>query len=246
MDIQEFIGRSIGVTAVAPFTLLGSLIRGNRLFHPDGMIYAAHVKAIAQDGILGQLAQRLAGTALVRLSGAFWSWPRGQHAPDILGAAVRFRAQDDVTPKMLPGDQDLTFVTAPSLPELLVAPFRTNVEDFLGDRYYAILPYTLKGIGKVYLRLVPAQASPIGTNRRQRLELAVDQGNAVLRLELRPDGTEQWVPIVAVDLRERLHIDDELRFDPGSSAMGLRPRGTLQWMRAPAYAASEIGRRLRR
>jgi hypothetical protein len=246
MAIQEFIGRVIGAT-VAPFTFLGSLIRGHRLFHPDGVVYRAEVEPIASGGPLGRLAQRLAGTALVRLSGALWEWPQGKRAPDVLGVVVRFRSVEEVTPKSLPGDQDLMFVTAASLPGLVVAPFRTNVNDFLGNRYSTILPFTLAGIGKLYLRLVPTQRSPAGADRRERLALAVAQGTAVLQLEIQEEGGEQWLPIAAIELRARLDIeDDELTFDPGSSAMGLVPRGVLQGLRPPVYAASHVGWRLRR
>ena len=242
MGIQRFMGRVIGA-AVAPITFLGSFLRRDRLFHPDGVIYRAEVKPIAQDGPLERLAQRLAGTALVRLSGALWEWPQGKHARDVLGAVVRFRSLDQVTPQSLPGDQDLLLATAASLPGLVVAPFRTNVEDFMDNRYYAILPYTLEGVGTVDLRLVPMQRSPAGDDRRERLALAVAQGTAVLQLELQvKGGGEQWLPIATIDLREPLAIEDaELTFDPGSSAMGLVPRGVLQWVRPAAYAASHVG-----
>lgn len=247
MGIEKLIGRMIGAT-VAPFTFLGSLIRGNRLFHPDGVLYRAEVEPLARDGQLRLLAQRLAGTALVRLSGALRGWPQGKHAPDLLGVVVRFRSVDDVTPKSLPGDQDLLLVTAPSLPGLVVAPLRTDVSDFLGNRYYAILPFTVEGLGKVYLRLVPPEKSPPGPDRRERLALAVAQGKAELQLEMRVvDYGDQWLPLAAIELRERLSVEDrELTFDPGSSAMGLVPRGVLQWLRPTAYAASRVGWRLRR
>jgi len=247
MPISRFIGRVIGA-AVAPLTFIGSLVRGNRLFHPGGVVYRAEVSAIAENGPLGLLAQRLAGTALVRLSGALWKWPEGKRSPDLLGIVVRLRSVDEVTPKSRPGDQDLLLVTAPSLPSLAVAPFRTDVNDFLNNRYYAILPFTLEGAGKVYLRLVPGQRSPEGPDRRERLALAVAQSTAVLRLEMQvEDFGEQWFPVAAIDLRERLDIEDaELSFDPGSSAKGLVPRGVLQWLRPAAYAASEVGWRQRR
>ena len=247
MRIDEIIGRAIGAT-VAPITFLGSLLRGNRLFHPDGVVYRAEVEPILRDGQLGRLAERLAdGIALVRLSGALWEWPQGKRAPDLLGMVVRFRAVDEVSPRSRPGDQDLLLVTARSLPQLLTAAFSTNVSDFLANRYYAILPFTLEGVGKVYVRLVPMQGSPAGADRRERLALAVAQGKAVLRLELRrARRDEPWFPVAAIALREPAGIEDaKLAFDPGSTAKGLVPRGVLQWVRPAAYAASRMGWRLR-
>lgn len=77
------------------------------LFHPGGFFYRAEVEPIARDGALVRLAERLAGIALVRLSGALWEWPHGKRTPDLLGAVIRFRSSDQVTPPSLPGDQDL-------------------------------------------------------------------------------------------------------------------------------------------
>lgn len=252
MSIPQSIGRVIGAS-VAPLTFLGSLLRRDRLFHPDGVVYRAEVQPIAQEGPLGQLAQRLAGTALVRLSAALWTWPTSKDAKDILGAAVRFRSVDELTPTLLTGDQDVLFATASSVPALLLSPFRTNVHDFLDNQYHSILPFSLEGAGKVYLRLVPPQPSPPGGDRRERLALAVAEGEAVLRLEIlvvestAEGGSEPWLPVAAIVLRERLAIDDDaLTFDPGTAAMGLVPRGVLQWVRPLAYTASQIGRRLTR
>lgn len=248
MGIQEAIGRAFG-WANAPLTFFGSLIRGDRIFHPDGVVYQARVDATAVDGPTGELAQRLAGTALVRLSGGIWAWPEGQRRPDILGVAVRFRAEDNaLTPKLLPGDQDLLFATSQTVPGLMIAPFVTVVDDFLNNSYYTILPFTLEGVGKVYLRLVPQQRSPAGPDRRQRLERAVAQGSAVLQLEIQAgDRNALWRSLATIELTERLPIDDDaIAFDPETSAMGLDPRGVLQWTRPMTYLASRIGWMLRR
>jgi hypothetical protein len=247
MRIQEFIGRVMGAT-VAPFALVGSLVRRKRILHPNGVVYRAEVRSIAQGGQLGQLGQRLAGTALVRLSGALRAWPQGKRGPDLLGVAIRFRSHHDVTAKSLPGDRDLLLATASSMPALVIAPFRTNVNDFLANEYYTLLPFELEGAGKVFLRLVPTQEAPAGADRRERLALAVARHDAVLRLEIQVKALgEPWLPVAAIDLRERLDLEDgELRFDPGSSTMGLVPSGVLQWLRPAVYAASHLGWRLTR
>lgn len=247
MEIQEIIGRGLG-WALSPWVFFASLIRGDRLFHPDGVVYRAEVRPLAKEDPLGELAQRLAGTALVRLTGGLWSWPAGKDRPDVLGIAVRFRATKDLTPSLLPGDQDLLFATADSLPGLAIAPLRTDTGDFLNNQYSALLPFSLAGVGDVYLRLVPQQRSPEGGDRHQRLDRAVQQGSASLQLQLRVGEVgEAWIPIVMIRLRERLAIDQDLLiFDPGTSAMGLEPSGMLQSMRPPLYAASQLGWQLRR
>lgn len=247
MEIQEIIGRGLG-WALSPWVFFASLIRGDRLFHPDGVVYRADVRPVAKEGPLGELAQRLAGTALVRLTGGVWPWPEGKDRPDLLGVAVRFRAGGELTPSLLPGDQDLLFATAESLPGLALAPLRTDVGDFLNNEYSSILPFSLANVGDVYLRLVPRQRSPAGSDRHERLARAVQHDNAVLQLQLRVGAVgEAWIPVVLIDLRERLPIDQDLLiFDPGTSAMGLEPQGLLQSMRPPLYAASQLGWQLRR
>jgi hypothetical protein len=245
MRIQQFIGRLMGAT-VAPVAFVGSLIRRNPSLHPDGIVHRAEVKPIAQGGVLGLLAQRLGGTALVRLSGALREWPQGKRGPDLLGVAIRFRSHEEATPRSLPGAGDLLFATASSMPALIIAPFRTNVNDFLANEYYTLLPFELEGAGKVYLRLVPTQGAPAGADRRERLALAVAQRKAVLHLEIQvKDAGEQWLPVAVIDLRERLDLEDgALAFDPSSPPTGLVPSGVLQWLRPAAYAASHLGWRL--
>lgn len=245
MRIQELIGRGLGY-AVAPISFFASLLRGDRMFHPDGVIYRADVSAIASHAALGLLAERLAGTAIVRLSGGLWQWSPDQRRPDALGVSIRFRDVDSITPDLLPGDQDILFVSARTLPELLVAPLRTDVDDFLNNQYHAVLPFRVEGVGVVELRLVSPQPSPPGANRRERLELAVGDDMAVLQLEVRVAGEHHWRALVSIDLREPLPIDDDrIAFHPATSAMGLIPAGVLQAMRRPVYHASQLGRALR-
>lgn len=247
MRIQQIIGRLMGAT-VAPAAFVGSLIRRNSILHPDGVVYRAEVKPISQDGALGQLAQRLGGSALVRLSGALREWPQSTRGPDLLGVAIRFGAHDEAPSRSPSGVGDLLLATASSMPALVLAPFRTNVSDFLDNEYYALLPFTLEGAGRVYLRLVPKQGAPTGANRRERLALAVARRTAVLYLEVQmADADQPWLPVAVLDLQEQLDIEDgRIAFDPASPPKGLVPSGVLQWLRPAAYAASRLGARLTR
>lgn len=247
MRIQDIIGRALGL-ALAPFSFIGSAIRRDRLFHPDGVIYRAEVKPLVKEGLLKQLADRLAGGALIRLSGALWKWPEGSRRPDLLGIAIRFRGQKQVTPQLLPGDQDITFVTASSVLGLVTAALATDRGDFLDNRYHAILPFHLEGVGRVYLRLVPVSSAPPGPDRRQRLALAVAQKKAAIQLEiLATELGDSWTPLATIDLRERMLVDDDaLMFYPGTSGMGLAPLGVLQALRPEIYTASQAGWRLTR
>ncbi|WAS95637.1 hypothetical protein [Nannocystis punicea] len=245
MSIQNYIGRVLGV-AMAPAAFVASALRRDRIVHPDGVIYRADVDPAAQHDALKPLAKRMAGTALVRLSGALWRWPQGRRRPDLLGVALRLRGNDEVTLRLLPGDQDLSFATSTSLMRMPIAALATDTGDFLDNSYHTILPYRLEDIGRVYLRLVPQHASPPGADRRQRLELAVGKKRAILRLELQAEALgDTWHLLATVHLRERLEVDEnDFEFHPGTSAMGLVPDGLLQSARVEVYAASEAGRRL--
>lgn len=245
MDLQMALGRTLSAL-FAPFTYLTSLVRGERIFHPDGVVYRAEVRRLAREGELGELAQRMSGAAMVRLSGGLWPWPQSDRRPDVLGISARFLADaKEMTYKSQPGDQDLLFVTARTLPGLIIAPFRTKVDDFLDNDYYAILPFTLENVGQVYLRMVPELRSPGAGDRRERLARAVENGTAVFRLEVQLGNRRgPWTPLVSIRLVERLNInDDMLEFDPSTTGMGLMPYGLLQWSRPGIYEGSQAGRR---
>src|SRR4051812_39945970 len=107
MGAREVVGRVIGVLA-APFAAMGSFLRGARIFHPDGVLYRAEVRAVAATA----LARSLEGPALVRLSGALWREKPGSEPPDILGVAVRLQPGEQTAQDLL----FATFRTALALP----------------------------------------------------------------------------------------------------------------------------------
>lgn len=247
MRIRDVIGRVIG-GALSPLAWGGSLIRRARLFHPDGVVYCAGVKALAVEGEVGALAQRLAGPALVRLSGGIWRWRggKGELRPDVLGISVRFRTSEEITPVASPGDQDLLFASARRFALLPVALFTTNRRDFLANDYYAQLPFEVAGFGRAEFRLIPMRVATVGKNRRERLECASAAGLALLRLEVRRRGVrKRWMAVADIVLYETVEVDQRaLRFDPFHTGRGIVPSGLLQSTRALTYTASYFGRRL--
>lgn len=246
MHVRKTIGRVLG-EVTAPLAFLGGFIRGERVFHPSGVVYGADVTPLAEHGALGRLAKQLSGVAVVRLSGGIWSWPASGHRPDVLGVAVGFHIPGEPL-RPTNGHQDLLLVTARSLLTLPIAPFTTNVRDFLSNQYYAILPFALEGVGEVKFRLSPVASAPPGGNRRQRLVRALEEGRAVFRLEVQAVGRgEAWQPLAAIHLREELHLQrGALNFQPGNPPGGLVLRGVIQWIRPGAYSASQAGRHLAR
>ncbi|WP_438034646.1 hypothetical protein [Sorangium sp. So ce204] len=247
MRFFEAVGRVIG-GALSPIAVGGSFIRRARLFHPDGVVYCAGVKALAVEGEVGALAQRLAGPALVRLSGAMWRWRggKGERRPDVLGVAVRFRTSEEVTPAASTGDQDLIFVSARRLLLLPFALFTTKRHDFLDNDYYALARFDVAGFGRAEFRLVPLRAAVVKGNRVEKLERAAAAGLALLRLEVRRGGSRaRWMAVADMELYEPVDIDQRaLRFNPFQTGKGIVPRGLLQATRRAVYTASYIGRAL--
>ncbi len=253
MLAREAVGRAVG-GLIAPVARQGSRLRRARVLHPDGVVYRAEVRPLVLamnggeggegGGALADIAARLAGPALVRISGGVWRWRGGgdRARPDVLGVAVRFRGSEAVSPEAEPGDQDLLFASFRSMWTLPIAPLTTNVRDFLANVYYAVLPFEVTGLGKARCRLVPVRTSVTGEDRRERLERAVSAGVAIFRFEIR-QPRRPWVAIAEIALRERVDMDQQaLRLTPFRTGRGIVPRGLIQAVRAAAYAASQRGR----
>src|SRR4051812_4127607 len=96
---------------MSPITAFISWLRQARMFHPDGVVYGARVESVASSADdLHELAERLAGPAIVRLSSAWWRG--GKEWLDVLGMAIRFVEPNEET-SVLPHarDQDLLLAT---------------------------------------------------------------------------------------------------------------------------------------
>ncbi|HEY6177466.1 MAG TPA: hypothetical protein VIX73_23580, partial [Kofleriaceae bacterium] len=108
-----------------------SWLRGARAVHFDGVVCRAEL--IAHD----PAAERLAGPALVRLSGAL----EGQTTTgtDVLGLDIRMQrpARDDAAH----GDQDLLLGSFESFLTAARDRARTNAGDYLGNSYSTVTPW---------------------------------------------------------------------------------------------------------
>jgi hypothetical protein len=239
----EAVGRAVG-GLLAPLAFEGSLIRGARLFHPDGDVYRAEVRPVALEGAAGDLGDRLTGRALVRVSGALWRAGDSPSRPDILGVAVRFRRSQAVSPALEEADQDLLFASFRTLWQFPFGPLLTNARDFLANAYHAVLPFEVTGIGRVKWRLTPRPVLTSGKDRRERLADAVARSAATFRLEVRElDKDAPWREVADIELTERVNVDqDALRFNPFHAGRGIEPVGFFQMVRAAVYAASQAGR----
>lgn len=211
----------------------GAALRGSRIFHPQGAVFAGRWRA-------ERAHWRLAGAeilqpgfeheALVRLS-------RGAglpgRLPDILGAAIRL---PDVYG---PGrHQDVlvnTTIDAPILHHLLLPS-----PGWFAQSYTTSLPYRAGGGPRVLLGLLPPTSEPEPGPSLEALEARVRRrpiafGIAVASLEGR------WERVGTLEIRERAAEHDAMRFDPWQTGGGLRPAGMLNALRKAAYRGSRRG-----
>lgn len=231
----EELGAAVGLL-LAPVTGAVSFVRRARMFHPEGAVYAAEVVA-SRESPWPEVAGRLAGPALVRVSTAWWR--RGRELPDALGLAVRLRGRDPPTAVAEAGDQDLLLATIRHPWTTPFAPLRTHVHDFLDNDYYGVSPFFVDGIGRVYLRAVGSRPHGPGADRASRFARAVRDGAASWRLQARRPGERAWHALVELRPRARVDIDQAaLRFWPFRDGRGLHPRGFVHALRRAAYSAS--------
>jgi hypothetical protein len=229
--------------AIAPVFGLASFLRRARTFHPRGPVLHATVRPYTDAPIeLRGLAERLAGPALVRFSGALWKDAEG--APDVLGCAVRLRRHDQDTVEPSEDDQDLLFATIRRPWTLPVSPFTTAVRDYLDNDYYSVSPFDAGLARPVYLRLHSAHTSAPGWRfRNERLAYETQRGRAVLELDVGPGPSGPWAPLVTVSLDRLAKIDGEaLRFRPFRTGRGVRPQGFVHALRVGAYSLSQRAR----
>jgi hypothetical protein len=235
--LREIIGGGLG-SALAPLARWVSHSRRARTFHPDGLLFEARVTR-AEGSALGDV---LAGTALLRCSGALWR--RGTQGPDALGVALRFLGEGEAPRTALrSGDQDLLLATIISPLTLPFAPLTTDTSDFLANHYWAVSPFDAPQLGRVKFRLSPVHACAPGRDREQRLRALVEAGQAAFTLEVRRTFSVGWQAVARVQPSRELSLDQRaLRFSPFNAGRGLVPRGFVHALRSSVYPASQRGR----
>jgi len=235
------LGAVIALLLAIPIFLY-SLARGRRAFHADGIVCRAEV--IAKDADLGP---RLAGPAIVRLSGAFND--EGRSGTDVLGMSLRFRRATDPYAReedLAIGDQDCLFGTFESFRTAKRDRANTDVSDYLGNQYSSVAVWRLDQLGAGKLRAIPIGPAPVGPTRVARLDAAIAAGRAAFALEAR-DTDEHPLRIVAeLRLIERLPLRGRfMRISMFRNGRGLVPTGFRNGIRAVVYPVSQLARRIR-
>jgi hypothetical protein len=232
MSITTQLGRATSVL-LSPVVGVVARARRARVLHPRGVVVRAHVVHDLSDPVLGAVAERLLGPALVRLSSAWWKRREG---PDALGVAIRFGERDL-------GEQDLLFATIRSPWTLPIDPLLTDAHDILANDYYAMSPFEVDGLGRVRLRLRPLRSrGGFAGPRDERLARAIAARDASFALEIKR-RFGRYRRVACIELREIVEVDQEaLRFSPFRAGLGLRPTGFFHGLRAATYAASQAMR----
>lgn len=227
------VGALIALVFVAIPIFVRSLIRGARAFHPRGTVCRAEI--IALDQVVGP---RLAGPARVRLASA--TADENSPSPSIIGMSIK-----------LGRDQDLAVATFESFAQAGEATQQTNVADYLANQYASVAPWRARGLGVIWLRAMPdpAASAPKTGTRVERLDADIAAGRAKFVLEAReapgPGGAVRS-RLAELRLTERLPEDDPAhQISMFRRGRGVVPTGFRNGVRAIAYPASQLARRLR-
>jgi hypothetical protein len=235
MKLDERVGRAAG-WMLAPLTGAMSLLRQARMFHPEGTTYRAAI--VPLPGPYASVALRLEGPALARLSTALWRG--GREWPDALGLALRIGREPGIEPR--PDDQDLLFATIRYPWTMPFAPLTTEQHNYLANDYFAVSPFDVAGIGRVKLRVTgPRPRALPGGDRGEKLQSAIDRGEAVFSFDVLVRG--RWEPLATVRIEERIRLDQAaLRFSPDRCGRGFVPRGFVEGLRRGTYLLSQLAR----
>lgn len=213
---------------------VASLLRRARVFHPEGVAFAATFTSSGPRGephgapLLDEPGRH---DAVVRFS-------RGVGLPesvaDILGLAIRITdAHGDGA------HQDLLLVTSSAAPGArhALVPTRT----FLHPRWSTVLPYRLGG------RRVVFGARPLRTGgditRLDHLADELESGRLRFAIDV-ADVTRPWTEVGVLTMTAMLPDDEaeSLRFNPANTGGGIEPTGVLQAVRRLAYRGSQAAR----
>lgn len=224
---SQWLGR-----AASPLVSLGNSIRESRVFQPNGICF--HAEVSPKRGLpshFRNLANRLSGDALVRLSGGLW---QAEHRllPDVLNCSIRFKAeplQDEPSAEA----QDLILLSTRTPWALAIDSLKTNQHDFLLNDYHSLAPFEIDGRSNISLRLIPQVEPGPGHNREEKIRAAVNASDVRLDLQIRENdrGTE-WKPLLEIRLRREVQLSaEQLHFWPFRAGQGIRPQGWLEYLR---------------
>jgi hypothetical protein len=207
---------------------VASKVRGARAVHPRGIVLRATWRPTGGSILSG--SPLLAGPkpALVRLSHSIGLPPS---VPEVVGLAIK--VLDVHGPAQ---DQDLVLISSRGgyLGRRLILPGH----DLSTTIMSSVLPYDVAGMGR---RIILARA-PAGTASATYAEVVKNGAPRMPPFEIRigrPEG-----PMLATLHAEEVaspEVAAAVRYNPWHTGPELQPRGALNALRRPTYAASQAG-----
>jgi len=234
-----YVGMSVGFW-LSPTIAAITLIRRGRVFHPGGLYFRGRVERLAQDGAAGELAGRLQGAVLVRVSGG--TGRVDDKRRDLVGITLRFHALDGDGSDPADTDQDLLLATFRSWTSLAKDMGATNTRDLLANDFSTVASYLDPDVGRTVFR-IPATTggSSEGRNGLERLRHTVTTDGVTLTLQARVDG--DWRNLLAIHLEEEGEGDDKkTRFNPWNAGRGVVPAGFDMGIRRIVYIVGQAVR----
>ncbi len=242
MSVSKLLGMAAGVAAL-PAASVATILLRKRLFHGVGRHYRATVTPLATDGASGKVARRLAGEALIRVSGGL-PFALDDTRRDVLGFAMRFHEAGTPGHQPGPGDQDLVMASFKTLPTIAKGFATSDTRHVLHNTFRTAQVYTDVDLGRVEFRVLPERQIGEGDNGFDRLDHVVSNGGASMVFAWRPwSEPDAWTDLLELKLVQTLdHADDATHFDPFRSGRGIEPAGFWGGLRKVVYP---VARRLR-
>jgi hypothetical protein len=211
-----------------------SHLRGKRIFHPQGVGFAALLEPVAGAPTGATLFDRVEpAAAVVRLSR---SLGLPESLPDPCG--LSFRVPDAYGPH---SHQDFLLVTSAHgrVARHLLMPSAA----FAGRPYSSLLPYRV-GESRSIVGAEALTRSPGPTLAELRHGEGVELSFAITLAD--PGGP--WRKVAELRLEERMPeaATESLSFNPANCGGGIEPAGFLNDLRPSAYRGSQKGRSARR
>lgn len=120
---------------------------------------------------------------------------------------------------------------------------KTNQHNFFANKYFSVLPFTLKGDVVSKFKLTSERIPDKKNASRDELIIWAQRRN-LARFKLWGSFNDgPWIVLAKIQLTKISEEDQEaLCYSPIKDGLGIHPRGFIQHLRKGAYAISQLAR----
>src|SRR5690606_12102462 len=99
----------------------------------------------------------------------------------------------------------------------------------MSNRYRGMSPFEIDHRPEYLIAILALEGDGNGEDRCERIRNAAAAGHARISLEvMRCKQTEQWYPVVTIELLEEVVVsEEELLYKPFNAQLGIRPQGLI-------------------